>query len=224
MTKGGPWAALGNTSIALSSISSEGGVKVGRPKICPRVWDDHIPPVLQRRCVVGIAAGLSVMLAMLPASAAADYWRDNQCTLDKPRPVLTGAGFKLNTRDGIATESLALGDGIVMRLEQSACEYLTRTYTFIMKQRPSDADIVGWQYQKAVQLLSLLEERSNRKVRLTNEKRAVDQYSRLVVDPKEDVEINVKPPHDQFSEIVSIVSQVEGDETRIIVKVSSGPY
>jgi hypothetical protein len=197
---------------------------MGRTQSCPRVWDDHIPPILKCRWGIGVAACLSVMLGMLPGNAVADYWRENQCTLDRPRPVLTGAGFKLNTREGIARESLALGDGIVMHLEQSACEYLTRTYTFIMKQRSSDTDIVGWQYRRAVQLLSLLEERSNRKVRLTEDKAALDRYSKLVVDPKEDVEINLRTPHNQFSEVVSIVSQVEGDETRIIVRVSNGPY
>ncbi|WP_262273491.1 hypothetical protein [Microvirga yunnanensis] len=101
---------------------------------------------------------------------------------------------------------------------------MIRTYTFNMKNKPDDTNILGWQYRKAVQLLSLLEERSNRKIRLADEKRALDQYSKLIADPKEEVEINIRKSHNQFSEVVSISSQIEGDETRIVVRVSSGPY
>jgi hypothetical protein len=61
-------------------------------------------------------------------------------------------------------------------------------------------------------------------VRLTDEKKALDHYSKLVADPKEDVEINLKTPHNQFAEVISIVSEVEGAETKIIVSVSRGPY
>ncbi len=209
---------------ALSFISHSGTINVRHRRSRRRVWNTGIPPILKPLGPVGIAACLGVALGMSPASALADYWCDNQCTLDRPRPALTNAGFRLDSREGTATESLVLGDGIVMHLEQSGCEYMIRTYTFNMKNKPDDTNILGWQYRKAVQLLSLLEERSNRKIRLADEKRALDQYSKLIADPKEEVEINIRKSHNQFSEVVSISSQIEGDETRIVVRVSSGPY
>ncbi|WP_230534637.1 hypothetical protein [Microvirga roseola] len=130
----------------------------------------------------------------------------------------------MDLQKGTAYESIALGNGIVLHLEQSACEYLSRTYTFTMKREPADMNVVGWQYRTAVQLLSLLEERSEPKLELAQEKKALSEYARLVVEPQDDVDLYSRHAHDGFPEVVSIASQTNGEEVRIVVKVISGPY
>lgn len=83
------------------------------------------------------------VLTVLPASAQADFWTENGCTLDKPQPVLKNGGFRLDAKQGTARESLKLSEDVTLRLEQSQCEYQTRTYTFILKEAPGDMDQVG---------------------------------------------------------------------------------
>jgi len=168
--------------------------------------------------------GLGLLFFILAGSARADFWTENGCVLAKPEPLLKNGGFRIDDRTGRAHESLKLGDGIVVRLEQSHCEYVSRTYTFILKPPPEDTDIIGWQYRKALELLALLEKRSSQKLKLGDERKALKAYADLVVDPKTDVEINIRPPHDQFYELISLDAQVRQQETQLVVTSKSGPY
>lgn len=164
------------------------------------------------------------VLTVLPASAQADFWTENGCTLDKPQPVFKNGGFRLDAKQGTARESLKLSEDVTLRLEQSQCEYQTRTYTFILKEAPGDMDQVGWQYRKAVELLTLLESKSTPKLKFADEKKALTSYSRLVADPKPEVEINVTPPDAGTPELITVADQVGQQDTRIAVKIWSGPY
>ena len=167
---------------------------------------------------------LGLLFFMLSGHARADFWTENGCTLAKPEPLFRNGGFRIDDRTGRAQESLKLGDGIVVRVEQSHCEYVSRSYTFILKQPPVDADVVGWQYRKALELLAALEKRSDKKLKLADERKALKAYADLVVDPQTDVEINVRPPHDQFYELISLDAQVRQQETHVVVTSKSEPY
>ncbi|MBF9234754.1 hypothetical protein [Microvirga alba] len=169
-------------------------------------------------------AGLGLVLGLLPTSAFADFWTDNECTLAEPQPVFKNGKFRLDREKGIAYESIALNKSIMLQLEQTACASVSHTYTFMLKERPTNTNIVGWEYGKALELLSLLEARSDPRLRFTAEKKALSSYAQLVLEPKQDVDINIRKPHDQFYELISIASQIHQDTTKIIVKVSSGPY
>jgi len=171
-----------------------------------------------------IVVGLSAALSMLPTGAFADYWTDHQCVLEKPQPVFGKAGFRLDPKKGSATEAIALNENVSVHLEQRTCEYLNRTYTFILKEIPDDTNIVGWQYRKAIELLALLEARAGSRLKFDNEKKALDTYVQLVLSPREGEEINAVKPHDQFYELVSVSSRISEKDARIIVKVWSGPY
>jgi hypothetical protein len=170
------------------------------------------------------AVGLSLVLAILPTDAGADFWTDSGCVLAKPQPVFKNGRFKLNGTTGKANEFLKLSDGVTVQLEHSQCEYLSHTYTFILKEPPSDMDVAGWQYRKAMELLARLESRSDPKLTFADEKKALQAYSDLVADPKPDVEINVRAPHEQLYELISINAKVGERDTRIVVRIWSGPY
>jgi len=164
------------------------------------------------------------VLAVLPVSAQADFWTENGCVLDKPKPALKNGGFRLDPKQGTARESLQLGEDVTLRLEQAQCEYQTRTYTFILKKPPEDTNVAGWQYRRAVELLTLLEARAIPRQSFADEKKALKSYMDLVTLPKPDVDINVEEPHEQFYEQISVNAQVGQRDTRIIVKRWSGPY
>jgi hypothetical protein len=171
-----------------------------------------------------LTIGLAALILAAPTIARADFWTENGCTLDKPQPVLKNGGFRLDAKDGTARESLKLSDAVTLRLEQSQCEYQTRTYTFILKEPPGDMDVVGWQYRKAVELLTLLENKSTPKLKFADEKKALTSYTRLVAAPKPEVEINVTPPDAETPELITVADQVGQQDTRIVVKIWSGPY
>lgn len=172
---------------------------------------------------------LYLLLGALSTSASADYRSDHGCVLDKPKAVFRKGGFKLNEKTGQATETIMLGESVSVRLEQTACEYLSRTYTFTLRAVSSDlafadTSFVGWQYRKAIELLSLLEAKSVPKLSFTREKKALHDYEQLVADPKEDVDINTLRPQQDNSEYISLRSQIGEKEAKIIIKMWSGPY
>ena len=171
---------------------------------------------------LALCVGLSLSVA--PAGARADYWTDNRCTLDRPEPTFGNGTFRLDKGKGVAHETFKLGEAVSVRLEHTQCEYVSRAYTFTLKDMPEDANVVGWEYRKAVELLSELEARSARKLKFADEKKALNSYAQLVSEPKPDVDINIKPPHEQFSELISVKSQTDARGTRLIVKIWSGPY
>jgi len=173
--------------------------------------------------------GLALLLGGFPTDALADYWSEHGCILDRPKAVFRKGGFKLNEKIGLATENIMLGESVSVRLEQTACEYLSQTYIFTLRAVPSDTDfgdtnIVGWQYRKAIELLSLLEANAVPKLSFTREKKALRDYEQLVADPKEDVGINTLRPQPEISEFISLRSQVDERVVKIIVKMWSGPY
>jgi hypothetical protein len=170
------------------------------------------------------AACFAVLLGIAPGKVRADFWEENGCILAKPSPVLRRSGFHLNEVIGLATESVILDQNTVLRLEQTTCEYLSRTYTFILKDIQAKTNITGWQYRKAIELLSLLERRSTPKLKFTNEKKALTSYSQLVSLPQEAVDINIRQPFSQFYDLISVSTHISEDEARIIVKTWSGPY
>jgi hypothetical protein len=165
-----------------------------------------------------------LLLGLLTTGVLADYWSDHGCVLDKPKAVFRKGGFKLNEETGQATETIMLGESISVRLEQTACEYLSRTYTFTLGKPPSDTEYVGWQYRKAIELLTKLEENSGPKLNFTREKKALHDYEQLVAIPNEDVDINTLRPQQDISEFISLRSRIGEKGTKIIVKMWSGPY
>lgn len=167
---------------------------------------------------------LSLLCVGLPADVRADYWSDNGCVLDKPKSVFRRGGFNINEKTGLATETLALNESVTVRLEQTACEYQSRTYIFISKEVRPDLNVVGWQYRKAVELFSLLEAVSNPKLKFAKEKQTLQAYEQLVSDPKDDVDLNAIRPQSDISEYISLRSQTGESGIKIIVKTWSGPY
>ncbi|MCB8822416.1 hypothetical protein [Microvirga rosea] len=168
-------------------------------------------------------------MAVLPLySGMSEAWAEEQgsgeCVLDVPEPVFAKGGFALDGSRRAARETLRLNGTVVVHLEQTQCEYRTQIYTFAIKGLPEETEITGWQYRKAVDLLSLLEARSIPKLKFTAEKKALRAYEQLVADAKPDVDINIRPPHDQFSELISVSAQTGGQDHRITVKIWSGPY
>ncbi|MBZ6077382.1 hypothetical protein [Microvirga puerhi] len=144
--------------------------------------------------------------------------------LATPQPVFAKGGFKLDKSKGAARETLRLNDDVVVHLEQTQCEYRNQTYAFVLNGFPDAMNIIGWEYRVAIELLSLLETRSVPKLKFADEKKALKAYEQLVADAKPGVDINIKPPHDQFSELISISAKVLEKGTRISVKIWSGPY
>jgi hypothetical protein len=115
-----------------------------------------------------ITVALVLMLTMLPQSAQADFWTLNGCIL--PAPIFENGGFRFDEKTGKAQESLKLGESVTLWLEHSRCEYVNWVYIFVLKEAPDDTNVAGWQYRKAIELLSLLEAHSNPKQKLANEK------------------------------------------------------
>jgi hypothetical protein len=171
---------------------------------------------------------LSFSLLGTPTVASADYWSDNGCALDKPAPVFKKGNFKLNEKTGLATETVMLNENVSVLLEQTACEYQSRTYTFISKENAPEINVVGWQYRKASDLLSLLEERSDTTLKFTKEIQTLQAYEQLVADPKDDVDLNTARPHSDIGEFISIHSEIGEVRSevgiKIIIKMWSGPY
>ncbi|MEE1657498.1 hypothetical protein VB618_14910 [Microvirga sp. CF3062] len=180
--------------------------------------------------VLNRAVYLSLLLGMLPTTAWADFWADN-CPLDRPKPMFSNGGFRLNKSTGLATEIITLNKDVTLRLEQRTCEYLSRTYIFILKERQAETHVAGWQYKKSVELLSLLEKSSAAKLKFADEKldfadekKALDNYVQQEPLPKEGVEIDINDrPYDSY-ENISVDSQIGKKDFRIVVKISSGPY
>jgi hypothetical protein len=171
---------------------------------------------------------LSFLLSGTPTIASADYWSDNGCVLDKPAPVFKNGNFKLNEKTGLATETVVLNENLSVLLQQAACEYQSRIYTFISTENPPEINVVGWQYRKAIELLSLLEERSDPSLKFTNEIQTLRSYEQLVADPKDDVDLNTARPQSEIGEFISLRSEIGEirSETgmKIIIKMWSGPY
>ena len=167
-----------------------------------------------------LVCGAACLIA--PHAAAQEGETEEACTLDPPQTVFAKGDFKLDKR--VAREVLRLDRDVVVQLEQTQCEYRTLTYTFIAKGAPEDTDVSGWQYRRATELLAMLEARSVPKLKFAAEKKALKAYEQLVADAKPDVDINIRPPHDQFQELISVSAHVSERDTRIIVRIVSGPY
>jgi hypothetical protein len=154
-----------------------------------------------------------------------------ECVLDNPGPVFTDSGFRLD-QQGRAREQIRLSSTVTVSVEQSQCEYVTRTFTFLAKKNPLEQIVAGADYRKAADLLAQLENVPAAKITfptttkrdLADARKALTAYAKLLVNPRQKDELVLRSSAEQFNETVMLRSTTSGDVMTIAVTISSGPY
>lgn len=166
---------------------------------------------------------LALFVAMMPLHVIAeDYWTKNNCVLEPPKSRFNNGSFTLDKERGSAFERAQMNDSIAVSAESAGCEYSGITYTFYIKEKPVDIGIIGAEYRKAITLLSLLEK--HMKADFAEEKNTLQNYLNLVANPKLKEELYIRQPHDQFYEKIWIDADLDKNPSKVIIRISRGPY
>lgn len=165
------------------------------------------------------------LCAVQSTAAAADYWKDNQCPLDVPKPILKNESFKLDKEKGVATEHMQLDQSVDLDIEMGGCEYVSRSYIFTVRNKIEGRNVVGVEYRTAIELLTRLEDLSDIEfMMLAEAKKALLDYMHLVVTPQQNVDIYVGESRSDILTTVNIKADLEAQPAIIHVNISSGPY
>ncbi len=143
------------------------------------------------------------------------------CGMDIPQPVLKNGSYNYDKGLDKAFERMQLDANITLYLEHTTCEYNSLQYSFVLKDPVED----GKEYEKAIELLTLLEKKSTEKINFSNEKRALNAYSKVVVMPKLKEDLYSWMSEAGFSEKVSIdIGNDLNPRKLLIIKTQAGPY
>ncbi len=169
------------------------------------------------------------MFGMISIAALADDAHDQSdgCTIEIGGPLFSGnSNFKLNHNKSVAHEHVELNPHVQLYVEQSACEYLTTVYTFVMDKQASKTDIEEAEYQQAIKLLSLVEQhpQTKNKTIITKAKNRLIRYLDLVANPKQNQKLYLERTDYPFVETVSVSGALRNDPVTVKITISSGPY
>lgn len=160
------------------------------------------------------------------------------CPLDEPEGILNNGTFKLGKAPEeqgghvVAIEYVQLTSNIDLYVESGGCDYVRRTYKFLVTETPPEYQISGSEYRKAIELLTLLEKDQKLKLdipdlKISEAKEVLQKYLDIVREPRLKEVLYIRNDvESKFSEMVWVDGYRYQDNTtvRIEVTISAGPY
>lgn len=162
---------------------------------------------------------LSLALISLPASQS---FAHDHCTVG-PIEHLKNGSFKLNKKEGFSTEEMKLTDTIDLKLIDDSCEYSGQIYVFTIKEpRPKD-HILGAEYKKAIEMLSLLEEKLPPEPRYDQAKKAITAYTNVMRNPELKTELVIERYDFDYHSYILVDADLYSYPATVEITLVKGP-